>query len=85
MRNSKLVIEVPNTVEIEDNIPIPETRAGKAGSPKYPFASLKKGQSFVVPYLGVCVKLWAEKTGFEFTTRILTVDGKKHTRVWRVK
>lgn len=64
--------------------PIPEIRSGRKAL--YPFAVLKKGESFITKQSatnmrGVC-GYWARKTGHRYKVRSLE-DGT--TCVWRVK
>ena len=72
--------------KIEANIPVPAVvRAGGAGrKPKYPFADLKVGESFLVPdktmnKMGSTVTLARKRTGRNFTLR--NVEGG--VRIWR--
>ena len=72
--------------KIEADIPIPvAVKKGGAGrKPKYPFAELQVGESFLVPgkttdKFGATVTLARKRTGRNFTTR--NVEGG--VRIWR--
>ena len=72
-----------HTFKIDDHIPIPPRS-------KYRFHELKVGQSIFIRGADITT-LWSsaahvrEKTGFHFTMRTVTEDGKKGVRCWRVK
>ena len=72
--------------KIETGIPIPvrTTKGGAGRKPKYPFADLKVGESFLVPNkttekFGATVTLARKRTGMNFATR--NVEGG--VRIWR--
>ena len=72
--------------QIEAGIPIPArtTKGGAGRKPKYPFAELQVGESFLVPgktadKIGSTVTLARKRTGRNFTVR--NVDGG--VRIWR--
>lgn len=72
--------------KIEAGIPLPvRTKKGGAGrKPKYPFADLKMGESFLVPNkttmsFGATVQTARKRTGFTLATR--NVEGG--VRIWR--
>lgn len=69
--------------EIDKDVPVPTNAVG--GSPKYPWGTMERGDSFFVPNVPkgrLTAAVWAaqKKSGFRFTTR--TVDGG--IRVWRI-
>ena len=83
------------TYAIEKKIPVPRV-SGRGGRryAKYPFAQMRKGDSFAVPFtddtlpkvrgrLSVCATTYAQRNGGKFTLRTLKDDGV--IRVWRVK
>ena len=81
------------TYAIEKKIPMPYT-SGRGRPAKYPFAQMRKGDSFAVPFtddtlpklrtrLSVCAANFAQRNGGKFTLRTLKEDGV--IRVWRVK
>jgi hypothetical protein len=71
--------------KIETGIAIPSATRYKGGrKPKYPFAELKVGESFLVPNkttdkFGATVTLARKRTGMNFATR--NVEGG--VRIWR--
>ena len=72
-------------IEIEKNVPLP-TRSARGPAPKYPWADMAVGDSFVMPvkYMsahGQAVRA-AAKYGFKFTIRKLD---EEQTRIWRVE
>lgn len=72
---------------IETNVPCPSPR-GRGSKPKYPFAEMKVGDSFLATdstakQVGMAAVCWAKhhKNGFKFSCRTLP-DG---ARCWRVE
>jgi hypothetical protein len=68
------------TIEVDDTVPLPDERRLK-----YPFATMKPGQSFFVPggdlhKVASAASHWSKTRGYRFTTR--AVDGG--IRCWRV-
>lgn len=81
-------------ITIEKNIPIPALSNGGCDfgrPPKYPFLSLKLGDSFFVP--GKTVTRFSPNSSqfkkvhpeFNFTSRAAIKAGVKGVRVWRIK
>lgn len=73
---------------IDTGIPVPG-HPRKNLACKYPFVDLKVGESFFVPLkdaaranIGAIASNVGRKTGRKFTTRMVTEDGVKGTRVW---
>ena len=77
--------------EIEKNVPMPESKGGP-GARKYPFANMKKGDSFFIadggePYktqsriVQAASRGAAKMNGAKFTTRL----AKGGVRVWRIE
>jgi hypothetical protein len=71
-------------IEIESGIPVPAKQKGTGRAPKYPVRRLTVGDSFFVP---------GKTTGdlglhrfkpSQFTTRIVTKNGERGVRVWRI-
>jgi len=71
--------------KIEKGIPIPR-RTGSGRKPKYPWAEMKKGDSFFVMRqtinrLGSCMVRAGKRLGMKFSAR----TEKGGVRIWRVK
>jgi len=70
--------------EIQKGLPIPPKSQGRYPC-KYPLSQMEVGDSFFVPEPGhPNTKGRAETLGFKFTTRVVTENGVKGTRVWRI-
>ena len=82
--------------EIENDIPIPSGRGGRAKN--YPemydaLLKLQTGQSFIMPVkdgtnasaLQGTIHSFGKKTGKKFLTRTKRNDGKLEMRVWRIE
>jgi hypothetical protein len=71
-------------IVIDKNVPLPEKHAGR--KPKYPFAKMMKGDSFLFDVgatqhsIGATVSRAAYRLGMEFTTRKVG----NRIRVWRI-
>lgn len=76
--------------KIDKGVPIPKPYHGK-GSAKYPWADMKKGDSFFVPLNGKknspvsggALNAAGKRHGFKFTQRKVTEGRKKGLRIWR--
>ena len=71
------------TFVIEKNIPIAQKRRG----PKYPFAQMENGDSFLVPLNGREAKSVASGLHSQaraHNVRISTRTGADHVRVWKI-
>jgi hypothetical protein len=73
-------------IELEQSVPIPRTQIG---TPKYPFAKMKPGDSFLAPGdRKACINVrnaavnFGKRHGMRFATRIVRGTG---VRVWRVE
>lgn len=71
------------TFKIEDRVPLPLKKA------RYPFKSLKVGQSFFVPgnqrnSLASSIAYAKKRTGFSFTSAFREEEGVLGLRVWRI-
>lgn len=77
------------TVRIETGIPIPPARLSpRKGKSKYPFLSMKVGDTFFMPgVMAASVQSMARRAtihlGWRFTTRAVTEGGKNGARCWR--
>ncbi len=71
--------------EIESDIPLPPTLAGRPA--KYPWDKMKLGDSFFSPNRNVstCVSHTNKKSGMKFTVRKSTKGGVEGWRVWRIE
>lgn len=73
---------------INKNIPIPPRQEGR--TPYYPFAEMKPGDSFAVPWeqetnTRTAAYHHAQRYGRRYTTRKRLEGGKEVLRVWRVE
>ena len=71
-----------NHMRIDAQITVPVANIGR---PAYPFRDLSVGESFFV--LGgksLNVGYWHKQTGYRYTTRSVTENGRTGIRVWRV-
>ena len=71
--------------EIEDGIPLPEKRAPRGISAKYPFAGLAVGQSFFARdgktnCLSACARAWAKRNDAAARFTVRKVDGGVRVR-----
>lgn len=78
--------------QIEKNVPLPDGTSARA---TYPFASMKRGDSFFVPAkareelskmrnrISAAVAQWSRRHGRKITFTVRSVDGG--VRVWRIK
>jgi hypothetical protein len=80
----------PTGFVIERGVPVPAAASGRPR--KYPFAEMRKGDSFLVAFndetpaklralLATAANMWARKSGGKFTVRTLDTG----VRVWRVE
>jgi hypothetical protein len=78
--------------QIETNVPIPPRRAGVGRAPKYPFATMKVGESFLVKCEPKSIEQrrvvgamrHSQRTlARKFASRYITEDSG--VRVWRVE
>jgi hypothetical protein len=74
------------TPEVQPAIPLPKARGGSLKR-KYPWLEMKVGDSFLVEKsqhkFGNSVWNAEQRYGLKFSTRSVTIDGVKCTRVWR--
>lgn len=77
--------------KVESGVPIPPRESNKMGAPrKYPFWSMRVGDSFFVPKVGAntmngAIGYVQKKTGYVFTRRSVIEDGVSGVRIWRAK
>jgi hypothetical protein len=80
---------------IEDNVPLPPRKCGRAGSDKYMIRSLQPGQSVFVPggrraiitgsISGLTTRLKKKGVVVKFATRAVSDDNISGIRIWRLK
>lgn len=79
-----------DAIAIDSGIPLPDRK-------RYPFAAMKVGQSFRVPIgqgeeertamrrvAGAAGAFAGRNEGYHFTVRVVSEDGARWVRVWRV-
>jgi hypothetical protein len=84
----------PATVKIESDVPLP-LRSSAARATKYPFGTMKLGDSFAIPTNGgvdkakthlrtVAQTFGRHNPDFAFTLRQVIEQGEVKVRIWRV-
>lgn len=73
-------------VTVDKGVPLPPLVAGRHA--KYPWRTMEVGDSFVFPGArsgaGASIVNGAKATGFKFTQRVVTENGERVVRIWRV-